>query len=187
MGCPGDLPAAHLLPKEFFLGRFDAVQYLVHKAFKLIAMVFMASLAVMAQTTRPTPPIAKKEPRVFELHGDRRVDDYFWLRDDKRQNPEVIAYLEAENAYTQSVMAPYKAFEDKLYQEMLARIKETDLSVPYPYRNFFYYYRTEQGKQYPIHCRKKGSLDAQEEILVDLNQLAEGKSFHGVGGICRQR
>jgi oligopeptidase B len=171
------------LPRPFFPERFDAVRYLTHKPFtcQLIAVVVTASLAVMAQTTRPTPPIAKTEPRVFELHGDRRVDDYFWLRDDKRQNPEVIAYLEAENAYTERVLAPHKAFEDKLYQEMLARIKETDLSVPYLYRNFFYYYRTEQGKQYPIYCRKKGSLDAPEEILVDLNQLAEGKSFMALG------
>ncbi|MFQ3638899.1 MAG: S9 family peptidase [Chloracidobacterium sp.] len=147
----------------------------------LTAVVVTVSLSVMAQTTHPTPPTAKKEPRVFELHGDKRVDEYFWLRDDKRQNPEVIAYLEAENAYTESVMAPHKALEEKLYQEMLGRIKETDLSVPYKYGGFFYYSRTEQGKQYPIYCRKKGSLEASEEMLIDLNQLAEGKAFMALG------
>ncbi len=149
--------------------------------FKLAAALLVASLSAMAQTTLPTPPVAKKEPLVFELHGDKRVDDYFWLRDDKRQNPEVIAYLEAENAYAAAVMAPYKALEDKLYKEMLGRIKETDLSVPYRYRGFLYYSRTEQGKQYPIYCRKKGALDAPEETLLDLNQLAEGKPFMALG------
>ncbi len=148
---------------------------------RLTPLLLTTTLLAMAQAPHPTPPIAKKEPRVFELHGDQRVDEYFWLRDDKRQNPEVIAYLEAENAYTAAVMAPYKALEDKLYKEMLGRIKETDLSVPYRYRGFFYYSRTEQGKQYPIYCRKQGSLDAPEEVLVDLNQLAEGKPFMALG------
>lgn len=152
-----------------------------HPLLRFATLLLTASLPAMAQTTTLTPPVAKKEPRVFELHGDKRVDEYFWLRDDKRRNPDVIAYLEAENAYTERVMAPHKALEDALYREMLGRIKETDLSVPYKYGGFFYYSRTEQGKQYPIYCRKKGDLDAPEEVLVDLNQLAEGKPFMALG------
>jgi oligopeptidase B len=129
--------------------------------------------------TPPEPPIAKKVPRVEFLHGDKRVDDYYWLRE--KSNPEVIAYLEAENAYTDAVMKASEPFQDTLYKEMLARIKQTDLSVPYRLRGYFYYSRTEEGKQYPIQCRKQGSLDAPEEVLLDLNELAAGHTFLGLG------
>jgi oligopeptidase B len=127
----------------------------------------------------PAPPIAPKTPKVDVLHGDRRVDDYFWLRD--KTNPAVAAYLEAENAYTDTVMKPTEAFQEALYKEMLARIKETDESVPYLKGGYWYYSRTEQGKQYPIHCRRKGSREAPEEITLDLNQLAEGQKFMALG------
>ena len=111
--------------------------------------------------------------------GERFDDPWFWLRD--RDDPAVRAYLEAENAYAESVLAPSKPLQEQLYREMLARIKQTDLTVPYPYRGFFYYSRTEEGKQYPIHCRKRGSLDASEQVVLDLNQLAEGKPFMALG------
>ncbi|MCV3213504.1 S9 family peptidase [Plectonema radiosum NIES-515] len=125
------------------------------------------------------PPIAEKKPQVLELHNDRRIDDYFWLRD--IDNDKAIAYLEAENAYTQRMMQHTEALQTKLYNEMLARIQETDLSVPFRKDDYYYYSRTEEGKSYPIHCRKKGSLDAIEEVLLDQNELAEGHDFFSLG------
>ena len=125
------------------------------------------------------PPVARKVPKVDVTHGERRVDDYFWLRE--KSNPEVAAYLEAENAYADAFMKPTEAFQEALYKEMLGRIQETDLSVPYRDGGYFYYSRTEEGKQYPILCRKKGSLDAAEEVTLDLNALAEGHEFFSLG------
>ncbi|MBD2604393.1 oligopeptidase B [Scytonema hofmannii FACHB-248] len=125
------------------------------------------------------PPIAEKQSQVLELHGDRRIDDYFWLRD--IENDKAIAYLEAENAYTQSMMQHTEALQTKLYDEMLARIQETDLSLPFRKDDYYYYSRTEEGKAYPIHCRKKGSLDATEEVLLDQNELAQGHDFFSLG------
>src|SRR5262249_41274855 len=125
------------------------------------------------------PPVARRVPRTDEVHGDTRVDDYFWLRDKK--NPEVAAYLEAENAYTDAIMAPTRPLQDALYKEMLGRIKETDVNVPYRKGAYFYYSRTEQGQQYPIYCRKRGSLEAAEEVTLDLNRLAEGQKFMALG------
>jgi oligopeptidase B len=127
----------------------------------------------------PHPPVAPKIPKVDTLHGDIRQDDYFWLRE--KDNPDVLAYLRAENAHTDEVLGGTKAFQEVLYEEMLARIKEDDSSVPYRRGGHFYYSRTEKGKQYPIYCRKAGSLDAPEEITLDLNALAEGKPFFSLG------
>ena len=125
--------------------------------------------------------MARQIPKVDTLHGEVRVDDYFWLRE--KTNPEVTAYLEAENAYTAEKMQHTEALQDQLYQEMLGRIKETDLSVPVFETGWWYYNRTEQGKNYPIFCRKQGSLSAPEEVYLDQNALAEGKKFHALGGI----
>lgn len=125
------------------------------------------------------PPSAEKQPQVLELHGDRRIDDYFWLRD--IENNKAIAYLEAENAYTEAMMRHTEALQTKLYNEMLARIQETDLSVPFRKDDYYYYSRTEEGKAYPIFCRKKGSLDAPEEVLLDQNELAQGHDFFSLG------
>ena len=129
--------------------------------------------------TSPSPPVAKKVPHVTEVNGHRMEDNYFWLRD--KPNPEVRAYLEAENAYTDAVMKPTEAFQKKLYDEMLRRIKETDVEVPYREGDYFYYTRTEAGKQYPIRCRKKGSFDAAEEVVLDVNEMAKGLAFMTVG------
>ena len=125
--------------------------------------------------TLPKPPVAKKVPHVSEVNGRKMVDDYYWLRD--KPNPEVRAYLEAENAYTDAVMKPTEAFQKKLYGEMLGRIKETDVEVPYKEGDYFYYVRTEAGKQYPIRCRRKASMEAPEEVLLDVNELAKGQAF----------
>jgi oligopeptidase B len=124
------------------------------------------------------PPIAKRVPTVIELHGDRIRDDYAWLR--AKDDPEVTAYLEAENSYADAVMKPTVEFQEGLYKEMLARIKEDDQSVPYTYGGWLYYSRTETGKQYPIHCRKR-TADAVEEVTLDLNALAEGHPFLALG------
>jgi oligopeptidase B len=131
--------------------------------------------------TQPAPPVAARVRRTELLHGDTRVDDYYWLRE--KSNPEVAAYLEAENAYTAAVLKPTEAFQDALYREMLGRIQETDLSVPYREGAYFYYARTEEGKQYPTYCRTKGrpSDGVPEEILLDLNELAQGQAFLSLG------
>ncbi len=129
--------------------------------------------------TTPTPPIATVKPVEFVNHGDRRVDSYYWLRE--RDNPETIAYLEAENAYTSASMAHTDGLQKTLFAEMKGRIKETDESVPVEKSGFFYYRRTEEGKQYAIYCRKAGSLDAPEQVLLDLNREAEGKKYMRLG------
>ena len=121
------------------------------------------------------PPIAKIIPKSDTLHGDIRVDNYYWLRD--RKNPEVIEYLEVENEYTKAMMKHTEKFQEQLYKEMLGRIKEEDMDVPVKIDDYYYYKRTEKGKQYEIFCRKKGSLDAEEEILLDQNELAIGNDY----------
>ena len=137
------------------------------------------------------PPMAKKLTHFEALHGEKLADDYFWLRD--RKNPEVKAYLESENAYADAFMKPTEAFQAKLYAELLGRIKETDLSVPYRQGGYFYYSRTEKGKQYPIYCRKKATggaqgspppgFEAPEEVMIDVNALARGERFMSVGDL----
>jgi len=127
----------------------------------------------------PKPPMAEKKAKTTNIHGETLVDDYFWLRE--KSNPAVLAHLKAEDAYTESVMKPTVALQDKLYSEMLSHIKQTDTNVPYRWGNYFYYSRTEEGKQYPIYCRKSGSVDAPEEIILDQNELAKGQKFMSLG------
>jgi oligopeptidase B len=125
--------------------------------------------------TIPSPPVAKKVPHVTEVNGHKMEDNYFWLRD--KPNPEVRAYLEEENAYSDAVMKPTEEFQKKLYGEMLGRIKETDVEVPYKEGDYFYYTRTEAGKQYGIRCRKRASMDAPEQVALDINEMAKGQVF----------
>ena len=125
------------------------------------------------------PPVVRRHPVEHVIHGDRRFDDYAWLRE--KQNPEVIAYLNAENAYTDAVLRGTEAFQEQLYQEMLGRILQTDLSVPYRLRGYLYLTRSEEGKQYAIHCRRLDADGCPEELLLDLNALAEGHAFLGLG------
>jgi oligopeptidase B len=126
-----------------------------------------------------SPPLARREPVETVLHGDRRVDHYAWLR--QKENPEVIAYLEAENAYTDAILRPTETFQERLYEEMLGRILQTDLSFPYRLRGYLYFTCTEEGKQYATHCRRVDAGGSLDEILLDLNRLAEGHSFLGLG------
>ena len=127
-----------------------------------------------------TPPVARRIAKVDTLHGDVLRDDYFWLR--QKTDPEVVRYLQAENAYTERSLAHTKATEDSIYREMLGRVKETDLSVPAKDHGWWYYTRTERGRAYPIFCRKRGSLDAKEEVILDQNELARGHAYHALGG-----
>ena len=125
------------------------------------------------------PPAAKQVPHKLTTHGHVRVDPYYWLND--RDAPEVIAHLEAENAHTDAVMEPTKGLQDDLFEEIKGRIQETDLSVPYRDRGYYYYHRYEAGKEYPVFCRKKGSLEAAEEVMLDGNELSQGHDFFSVG------
>jgi oligopeptidase B len=149
---------------------------------RFAVVAFVAIIIAVACGTRvqePNPPVAKVEPHYDTMHGQEMVDNYYWLRE--RDNPDVLAYIEAENAYADSVMMHTADLQEELYEEMVGRIKETDLSVPARKDDYFYYSRTEEGKQYSIYCRKKGSLDAPEEVLLDINELAEGKEFASLG------
>ena len=129
-----------------------------------------------------TPPVAAtREHSVAAPHGAVRMDEYYWLRDDSRENPDVLAYLNAENAYTDAVMAPLEPLRARLYDELVGRVKQDDASVPYRWKGYWYYTRFEEGREYPIHARRKGEMDAPEEILLDVNALAEGHGYYGIG------
>jgi oligopeptidase B len=133
----------------------------------------------IAQVAEPMP---EKKPHEMTIHGHTRVDEYHWLRDDSRSDPEVLAYLEAENAYFESQMAHTKNVQDALYGEMTNRLDPDESSVPYEKDGYWYYYRFEPGSEYPIYARRKGSMDAAEEILVDSNLRAEGHGFYRLWG-----
>lgn len=150
-------------------------------SFLLAAFSVVASLAV-GQTTEVDeriPPIARTDPHVDTIHGDVRIDNYYWLR--HRGEPAVIEYLRAENEYTAALMKDTEPLQDSLYEEMLSRINETDLSVPMRVDDYYYYSRTEENKEYPIYCRKKSSLDSTEQIILDLNALAARQSYLDLG------
>jgi oligopeptidase B len=125
------------------------------------------------------PPVAPKRPRISVKHGERRVDNYHWLRD--KDDPAVLEYLNAENVHTERVMQPLAGFRERLYGEMLSRIQETDETVPYRRHGYWYYQREVEGQQYPIFCRRKGSLQAAEEILLDVNEIAKGHKYTAIG------
>jgi oligopeptidase B len=143
----------------------------------LMLIGLFSAISLVGQT--PQPPVAPVIVHRETRHGTTVVDNYFWLRE--KSNPEVIKYLEKENAYTEAMTKRLKPFEDALYSEMLSHIKQTDLSVPVRRGDYYYYSRTEEGKQYPIQCRKKGGLDAKEEVLLDLNELGQGRKYVGLG------
>jgi oligopeptidase B len=181
-------PAAAAVPCPF-----DAMTDTVRIA---LAMTISASLAAGCAPTPPptgaspgidaaradvTPPVAERRPHELVAHGHARVDDYYWMRD--RDDPEVIRYLEAENAYMEAVMAHTEGLQERIFEEIRARIQEDDASVPYRLRDYWYYTRYEEGRDYPIYARKRGSLDAPEEIMLDVNELAEGHDFYQVMGM----
>jgi oligopeptidase B len=149
-------------------------------AILLLAAAFGAALYADDASAPPAPPVAQKIHTENHINGGNLVDDYHWLRE--KSNPEVARYLEAENAYTDTLMKPTAALQQKLFDEIVSHIKETDVNVPYKQGGYFYYSRWEKGKQYPIFARKKASLDAPEAITIDQNQLAAGQTFLALGG-----
>lgn len=151
----------------------------------ILSLVIASLMTASANATPlPTPPDAPKRPHTVKARfGAERQDPYYWLRDDERKDAGMLAYLEAENAYTDAVMAPLRPLEEKLYGEIVGRIKQDDASVPYRERGYWYYTRFETGKDYPIHARRKGDMGAPEEILLDVNVMAEGKGYFSVGAM----
>lgn len=148
----------------------------------LAAVLFLllaGALALAMQRARPEPPRAEKIPKVVEVHGDRRVDDYHWLRE--KSNPKVLAYLKAENAYADAIMEPTRELQEILHAELVERLEESDETAPYKHGDFFYYSRTKEGDDYSVHCRKRGSLEAAEELLLDENELAKDQEFFTLG------
>ena len=145
----------------------------------LLALNF---LFLMACSTKEKiePPMAKKVPKELTIHGDTRVDNYYWLNE--RESPEVIAYLEAENAYTEAMMKRTEPLQEKLYDEIKSKIKQEDESVPYKENGYYYYTKTEAEKEYFLLCRKMGSLNADEEIMLNVNEMAEGYEYYALGG-----
>ncbi len=125
-------------------------------------------------------PVVAKKPKELTVHGDTRIDPYYWLND--REDPEVIKYLTDENTYLDTMMSHTKAFREKLYNEMVGRIKQTDMSVPFKENGYYYLTRYEEGQEYPIHSRKKGSMDAAEEIMLNVNDLAKNYDYYAVAG-----
>jgi oligopeptidase B len=149
-----------------------------------VCVIFAASFTTInAQSMSHTlsAPVAKKLPKKLKKHNEIRIDDYYWLND--RENSEVIDYLNQENSYYDAMTAHTKDFQKQLFEEMKGRIKEDDQSVPYLYNGYYYITRYEKGQDYPIYSRKKGSLDAQEEILFNCNELAKGHTFFQLGGL----
>lgn len=148
-------------------------------AMTIVSHTILVAPGISQKIQSIIPPVARKIPKIDTVHNDVLIDNYHWLRE--RENPEVMDYLTSENDYTSKIMEHTEEFQKKLYEEMLSRIQETDLSVPEKHDNYYYYKRTEEGKQYPIYCRKKESLDADEEIILDQNTLAETHEYLEIG------
>ncbi len=146
----------------------------------LSVLLILSTFASLNSQTMQAPK-AKKIEKKLEIHGDVRIDDYYWLND--RENPEVIKYLKEENAYTKDRLADTEAFQKSLFEEMKGRIKEDDESVPYKYNGYWYSTRYEKGGEYPIHSRRKESLDNKEEILFNVNEMAKGFSYYNLNGL----
>jgi oligopeptidase B len=149
---------------------------------RLIYFLFLISLLVVSCSTgvKIKPPVAKKVAKELTIHGDTRIDNYYWMNE--RENPEVIAHLEAENAYKEAVMKHTEPLQEKLFEEIKSKIKQEDESVPYKKNGYYYYTRTVPEKEYYLVCRKKENLAAAEEVMLDVNQMAEGYEYYALGG-----
>jgi len=167
------------------------MQHPIPTTLKILTMAALFSVTATCTTSQnPAPreitgavdaPVADRSPKTLTAHGHERIDPYYWLKE--RENPEVIDYLEAENAYAEAAMAPLAELREELYEEMVGRIEKSDESVPVLRDGYYYYTRWEDDDEYPIHCRKKGSLEAEEEILLDVNELAEGHEYFAARGL----
>ena len=165
--------------------------HLIISLFGLMTGLCMVSCKESTTTTQSSPlmsmidkniavPLAAKKPKELTIHGYTRQDPYYWLNE--RENPEVIDYLTAENQYTDTKLAHTKAFQEKLYNELVGRVKQTDMSVPFKDNGYYYITRYEEGQEYPIHSRRKSTMEANEEIMLDVNVLAKGFDYYAVGG-----
>ncbi len=161
-------------------------------AYVMVAVILFLSCSRTKQTNEMKPPIAEKVKKELTLHGDTRIDNYFWMRltdeqknaeEPDRQTEKVLDYLKAENAYTNAVMKHTEDFQQELYDEIVRRIKQDDESVPYLDNGYYYYTRYQEGNEYPLYCRKKGSLEAEEEIMLNVNDLAEGYGYFQATGL----
>lgn len=146
-----------------------------------IALALLFSNCQNQKNQHMQAPIATKKPHAMTEFGNTRIDNYYWLNN--RENPEVIAYLETENAYTKQQLKDTESLQEKIYNEIVGRMKQTDISVPYKRNGYYYYTRQEEGKEYSIYCRKKGTLEAEEEILLNGNEMAEGYAYFAIGGM----
>ena len=148
----------------------------------LAFIVILTGIAAVNAQNDMKPPVAKKEPKVLKIHGYEVTDNYAWLRDrNKEKNPEVIKYLKEENAYTESFMKQHQPFVDAVYKEMLGRVKQTDESVPYRIGEYWYFTKTEEGKQYPVYLRSKSRDKKDAEVLLDQNEMAKGFEYFAIG------
>lgn len=154
---------------------------MISKVNTLILTVMIGTQLLVGCKSQPTPPVATKVPHELVMHNDTRIDPYYWMN--QRDSEEVIEYLNQENAYTEAVMKSTEKLQEALFQEIKGRIKEQDESVPYFENGYYYYSRYDEGKEYPIYCRKKESQDAPEEIMLDVNQMAEGYAYYSVVGV----
>lgn len=154
---------------------------MISKVNTLILTVMIGTQLLVGCKSQPTPPVATKVPHELVMHNDTRIDPYYWMN--QRDSEEVIEYLNQENAYTEAVMKGTEKLQEALFQEIKGRIKEQDESVPYFENGYYYYSRYDEGKEYPIYCRKKESQDAPEEIMLDVNQMAEGYAYYSVVGV----
>src|SRR5688500_11281194 len=152
---------------------------------RLTRATFLTLLTLIAgcATAPPAvqPPVAAQRPTVLTQHGHQRIDEYYWLRE--RENPQVIAYLNAENAYLEQTMKHTEPLQEKLYEEIVSRIPQRDESVPTLRDGYFYYTRFEEGKDYPVYARRKGTMTAPEEVMLDVNELAKGQGYFSVAGV----
>ncbi len=147
---------------------------------RLMTLFLATTLLGACAEEKSEPPAVEKKPVELDIHGDVRIDNYFWLNE--RENPAVIDYLEAENAYTESVLTEASGLQTRLVEEMKSRIKQDDVSAPYKHGEYYYYYRLGEGQEYPVYCRRKGSMGADEEVLLDVNKAAEGETYFSVRG-----
>src|SRR5436190_16963642 len=154
---------------------------LIVSSLAALSIVVATSASLTAQAPAMMPPVATVKPKIDTLHGEVRTDNYFWIRE--KSNPDVIAYLNAENAYTEAKMKHTEALQQKLYDEMLSRIKETDVSVPFRDHGYYYWTATEKGKSYPIFMRRRAAAGSPDEVVIDANALAVGKKFSQVGSL----
>lgn len=167
------------MPLTYYCSKLNVMKNLLSFSLLLVALLMISSCT--DNKSKMNPPVAKKINKELIAHDHTRIDPYYWLND--REDQEVINYLEEENKYTKAMMKHTEELQTELYDEIVGRIKQTDMSVPYKRNGYFYYSRYEEGLEYPIYCRKKETLEAEEEIMLNVNEMAEGYSYFQVGGV----